>query len=502
MRLSDLLDKDPSTRVIAPANGKPASAPDMLEITGLTADSREVKPGYLFAALPGTARDGANFITQAIEKGAVAVLGVQGARRRKGADRTVFLANGNPRKVLAHMAARFYGRQPETIVAVTGTNGKTSVASFCRQIWLALGERAASMGTLGIVGHDFQQGLAHTTPDPVTIHKVLADLAGRGIKCLSMEASSHGLAQFRLDGVDIAAAAFTNLTRDHLDYHASVDDYRYAKLRLFGEVMGRGGVAVINADSDIFDMTKSVALARGQRVFSVGQAGTDLRLADVRPKADGQHLKIECRGKTYEVDLPLVGIFQASNAAMAAGLVIGAGWPEDKVLPMLAKLRGARGRMELAAKAKDGAPVYVDYAHTPDALETVLNALRPHVKGKLHIVFGCGGDRDRGKRPEMGAVAARLADRVIVTDDNPRSEDPATIRAAIMEGCPRAENIGDRAAAIRAGIAGLKAGDLLVVAGKGHETGQKIGDKVLPFNDAEEVRKAVAEAGEGGGAHG
>jgi UDP-N-acetylmuramoyl-L-alanyl-D-glutamate--2,6-diaminopimelate ligase len=465
-------------------------------IAGLASDSRKVRQGYLFAALPGTRTDGAAFIADAVQRGAVAVLG---SPRAAGAAESLgvrFIADENPRARLAHMAAAFFGAQPKTVAAVTGTNGKTSVTVFLRQIWSHQGRNAASMGTIGVVAPSGDIPLAHTTPDPIEIHRVLAELARAGVDHLALEASSHGLDQYRLDGVDIAGAAFTNLTRDHLDYHADFAHYLAAKLRLFAEIVRADGVAVVNADARHAGEFAGAARARGLKVVTVGVEGKTLTLVNRTPLADGQWLEIVHDGKTHRVALPLVGDFQASNALVAAGLAIGLGDSADAVFAALGVLQGAPGRMEKVAYAACGAPVYVDYAHTPDALETVLNAVRPHVAGRLHVVFGCGGDRDKGKRPLMGTAAARLADRVIVTDDNPRSEDAAEIRRAILAGCPQARDIGDRATAIHAAIADLNAGDCLVIAGKGHETGQIVGAETRPFSDrAEAIQSALAQGG-------
>ena len=462
------------------------------EILGLTADSRAVEPGYLFAALPGTKLDGMKFIGQALEKGAAALLVPQGAAVEAGVP---VIADRNPRRRLALMAARFFGAQPKTIAAVTGTNGKTSVATFTRQIWAALGEQAASLGTLGIASPKGERPLGYTTPDPVALQAELAALAKEGVTHLAMEASSHGLAQYRLDGAKLSAAGFTNITRDHMDYHTSFDDYLYAKLRLFGEVMGPGGVAVINADSAQFAEFEAVSWARGHRVISVGRKGRDIFLAAARPTLRGQVLELVHEGANHEVNLPLVGGFQASNALVAAGLAIGCGAEAKKVFAALEKLTGAKGRMEEVAHLPAGASVYVDYAHTPDALENVLEAMRPHTQKRLLVVFGCGGDRDRGKRPIMGGIAAKLADAVYVTDDNPRSESAGAIRAEVMKGCPEATEIGDRAEAIEAAMRSLEKGDVLVVAGKGHETGQIVGDKVIHFSDHEAIEAAAKRIG-------
>ncbi len=475
--------------------------PDLLkggrtEILGLTADSREVKPGFLFAALPGTKVDGTRFIPQALAQGAAALLVDALAEVSSDVSGDVpVIADRNPRRRLALMAARFFGTQPETVVAVTGTNGKTSIVTFVRQIWTTLGFEAASVGTVGIVGPRGERDLGHTTPDPVTLQAALADLADEGVTHLAMEASSHGLAQYRLDGVKLTAAAFTNLTRDHLDYHETFDDYAYAKLRLFGEVMAPGGVAVLNADADFYAEFEAVCWARGHRIISVGRKGRSICLVAAKATARGQVLDLVHEGRNYTVNLPLVGAFQASNALVAAGLVIGSGGEPAKVFAALENLKGAKGRLEEVAHLPNGASVYIDYAHTPDALENLLEALRPHTKKHLVVVFGCGGDRDPGKRPQMGAAAAKLADLVYVTDDNPRSEDPTVIRAAILAAANGAIEIADRGEAIETAMRGLKAGDVLVVAGKGHETGQIVGNRTIHFSDHEAVEAAARVLG-------
>lgn len=478
------------------------SPPGNPVIRGLTADSREVKPGFLFAALPGTRTDGRSFVDDAVARGAVAILTDDPGRFVGLALRTPpvhVVFDANPRRRLARMAGRFHAPQPETLVAVTGTNGKTSVTVFARQIWQHLGHRAASMGTIGIVGPDFEQPGSLTTPDPVSLHRELNILARSGIDHVALEASSHGLDQFRLDGLELTAAAFTNLTRDHLDYHRDMDAYFAAKARLFTELLPPDGTAVINADSPAAERLAALCRQRGQTILTFGVApAADLRLVAARPFDAGQHLRLALFGQERDLALPLVGSFQASNALAALGLAIATGAPLDAALDALPLLKGAPGRLEHVASHPNGAPVIVDYAHTPDALETVLTALRAHCRGRLVAVFGCGGDRDPGKRPQMGAIAARLADIVIVTDDNPRSEDPAAIRHAILAACPGAEEIGDRAAAIRRGLALLAPGDLLLLAGKGHERGQIVAGVTHPFDDADVARQVVAElAGEG-----
>ncbi len=459
-------------------------------VKGLTADSREVKPGCLFAALPGTVVDGAAFIPQAIEAGAVAILGPSELDTSTCAGLPVVAAD-NARNALAVMARRFFGRQPETVVAVTGTNGKTSVVSFLRQIWHALGIPAASIGTVGVTGSSGSYYLAHTTPDPVKLQELLARLADDGVTHVALEASSHGLAQNRLDGVEFAAGAFTNLTRDHLDYHATFEDYFAAKLRLFSDLLPAGSAAVINADMPEMADVAAACDDRGISVFTVGRAGDVLKLEGLERVGLSQKMTVRHWGRRFEVALPLVGEFQASNALVAAGLAIATGSQPDAVFAAEAYLEGASGRLELVATTDSGAAVFVDYAHTPDALENALGALRPYAQGRLAVIFGCGGDRDPGKRPQMGAVAAAGADVVYVTDDNPRTEDPAVIRAAALAACPDAEEIGDRAEAIRTAIGRLGEDDVLLVAGKGHETGQIVGDQVLPFSDQDVVREVV-----------
>ncbi|HTW34638.1 MAG TPA: UDP-N-acetylmuramoyl-L-alanyl-D-glutamate--2,6-diaminopimelate ligase [Rhizomicrobium sp.] len=477
--------------------GKVGSSPmDMMKgIAGLASDSREVKPGYLFAALPGSRADGSQFIDDAVKRGATVVLGRPQIRRDAEALGVRFVSDENPRARLARMAAQFFGAQPKTIAAVTGTNGKTSISVFLRQIWDVAGFKAASMGTIGVVTKDGARALAHTTPDPIETHRLLAELAKSGIDHLALEASSHGLDQYRLDGVDIAAVAFTNITRDHLDYHADFAAYLAAKLRLFSEVARDGAAAVVNADAAQADVFVAAARARGLRILTVGANGETLKLVHRVPHADGQTLDVVYEGRTYKIALPLAGEFQASNALVAAGLAIALGQSADTVFAALTHLTGAPGRLEKVAYAKSGAPIYVDYAHTPDALETVLKALRPHVANRLAVVFGCGGDRDKGKRPLMGEAAAEFADRVVVTDDNPRNEDAAVIRREILAGCPGAVEIGDRAQAIRDGIAGLGHGDCLVIAGKGHEAGQIVGADVRPFCDRDQAIKAAESLG-------
>jgi UDP-N-acetylmuramoyl-L-alanyl-D-glutamate--2,6-diaminopimelate ligase len=486
MRLADLFD--------AP----PARAAD-LDITGLTADSREVRPGFLFAALPGRVRDGATFAAEALARGATAILAQRGAALPRAKAGATVLFDDNPRRALALAAARFHGRQPAKIVGVTGTNGKSSVVEFCRQIWIACGHRAASVGTLGIrvdAGQAFgAYGSGLTTPDPVTLHRALAELADAGFEHVAIEASSHGLDQYRLDGVRFAAAALTNVTRDHLDYHAGDDAYLRAKLRLFTELLPAGSPAILNADADSFAAADAACRQAGRPVHAIGAHGGAIHLTERRPTADGQDIELCWRGREHSVHLPLIGGFQASNALVAAALVAATGEEPQAIVRALTALKGAPGRLECVGRHPNGAAVYVDYAHTPDALETVLHAVRAHARDRLSLVFGCGGDRDRGKRPQMGAIAARLADSVIVADDNPRNEDPAEIRRAILAACPGGREIGDRAAAIDTAVAALEPGDLLIIAGKGHESGQIVGDRTLPFDDRVVARAALARLG-------
>jgi UDP-N-acetylmuramoyl-L-alanyl-D-glutamate--2,6-diaminopimelate ligase len=460
------------------------------EVTGLTADSRAVRPGYVFAALPGTRLDGRSFIAQAVEAGAAAILtdrahGLEALTAR--APPVYVVADANPRRRLALMAARLYAPQPDTVAAVTGTNGKTSTASFARQIWGMLGRRAASLGTLGVVGPDFEKPGALTTPDAVALHQELQGLAKGGVTHLCLEASSHGLDQFRLDGVEVSFAAFTNLTRDHLDYHETMAAYLAAKARLFDVVMKPGGTAILNAD--VPETGELIVLCRrhGHRILTFGESeDAELRLVERRPTPDGQDLVIALAGRHHPVHLPLAGAFQAMNVLAALGIAIGSGEAPLEALATLPRLGGVPGRLQ-----RVGPQVYVDYAHTPDALATVLAALRPHAEKRLLCVFGAGGDRDAGKRPLMGEVVARLADVAIVTDDNPRSEDPAAIRTAILAACPGAREIGDRAEAIGVAIAELRQGDVLVIAGKGHERGQIVKGVVHPFDDAAVAREAL-----------
>ena len=450
------------------------------EITGVTADSRRVRPGFLFAALPGTHVDGRRFVPAALDAGAAAILSGEDL---PGIAAPVVRAI-DPRRAYALAAAALAGAQPRTVVAVTGTNGKTSVAVFCRQIFEKLGHASASMGTLGVrAGEDQLTPPGLTTPDAADVAQMLGGLAQRGVTHLALEASSHGVDQRRLDGVRLLAAGFLNLTQDHLDYHGTMETYRAAKLRLFETLLPRGRTAVLNADSDAFGVFAAAARTHGHALMTVGAMGQGLNLMARRPATGGQRLRIAAWGREFEIVLPLAGAFQASNALVAAGLCITAGEPVEGVLAALESVQGAPGRLQKVGDGPRGGVAYVDYAHTPDGLATVLTALRPHAAGKLIVVFGAGGDRDRGKRPQMGAIAADLADVAIVTDDNPRSEAPQAIRAEVMAGASGLIEVGGRAEAIAAGVERLEKGDILVVAGKGHEQGQDIGGIVHPFDD-------------------
>jgi len=474
LRLSELLKE-------------PGIAPDMdKEVTGLTADSRHVKPGYLFAALSGTVTDGRAFIASAIERGAIAIL--SDLSYDISCDIPVYCHKvATPRHELAILSDRFEGGKPDMIIAITGTNGKTSVAHFIRNIWQKLGLSAASIGTLGVVANDRTEDLHYTTPDPVLLHQVLKRLDVAAVTHVVIEASSHGLDQYRVDAAGIRVAGFTNFSRDHLDYHKDADEYLKAKLGLVSRVVVEGGTVVLNAESDVFPIFRDAARVRGLTIISYGHADADLCLLSVQPHAGGQLLKISVFDQVYTVDLPLIGDFQAMNILCALGMVIASGGDAVAAVASLSGLGNVPGRMEKICELPTGAAIYVDYAHTPDALKTVLAAIRPHTEGQVIVVFGCGGDRDKGKRPQMGQIAAELADIAIVTDDNPRSEVPADIRAEIMQACPDALEIGDRQAAIIRAMEMAKAGDVVLVAGKGHEDGQVIGDQVIPFNDKDVV---------------
>ena len=466
------------------------------KVTGLAVDSRDVKKGFLFAALPGSKVHGGEFITYALRMGASAILtDTEGAKIAEDelaeADVALILAE-DPRQTLAFAAALWFGAQPETVVAVTGTNGKTSVASFTRQIWEKMGFAAVNIGTTGVEGA-YTAPLAHTTPEPITLHRVLSEADAHLVSHAAMEASSHGLEQRRLDGVRLVAAGFSNFSQDHLDYHDSFAEYFNAKAGLFARVLPEDGVAVINIDDDRGLEMAEIARDRGKAVLHVGRKdGAELHSLARSFSPTGQVLRFDWRGRVAQAELQLIGGFQAENVLLAAGLAIGAGADAEQVFATLSSMRTVRGRMELAARRFNGASVFVDYSHTPDAVATALRALRPHVMGRIICVVGAGGDRDATKRPLMGMAAAEHADQVIVTDDNPRSEDPAIIRAAVLEGCPEATEVGDRAEAILRGVDALAAGDALLIAGKGHETGQIVGDDVFPFDDAEQASVAVS----------
>jgi len=484
MRLRDLFGADATIDPNA----------DTVVVGGLAVDSRAVKPGDLFFALAGSKTDGARFVDAATAAGAVAVAGDHPPQAPLPVP---FVVTPNPRRALALAAATFYRRQPATIAAVTGTSGKTSVAAFTRQIWQRLGHASASIGTIGLVSDKRTVYGSLTTPDPIALHRQLDEIAGDGVTHLAFEASSHGLDQYRLDGVRIQAGGFTNLSRDHMDYHPDVAHYLNAKLRLFRDLVAPGGAAVISADHECSAEVIAAARARGLRIITVGRnadANEGIKLTGATIDGFAQKLAIAHRGRHHAIRLPLVGEFQIENALVAAGLAIGTGSAADDVFGCLEHLEGAKGRLELVGE-HNGAPIFVDYAHKPDALAKALQALRPYARRRLVVIFGAGGDRDAGKRPIMGAIAAENADHIIVTDDNPRSEKPEAIRAAIMATAKGAREIGDRAEAIRVGIAGLAPGDALVVAGKGHEVGQIVGGTTLPFSDHEAVAKALAGEG-------
>jgi UDP-N-acetylmuramoyl-L-alanyl-D-glutamate--2,6-diaminopimelate ligase len=461
-------------------------------VSGLAVDSRIVKPGDLFFALAGSKTDGSRFIDAAIASGAIAIAG---DHPLAGGCRVPFVVTPNPRRALALAAARFYPQQPATIAAVTGTSGKTSVAAFTRQIWQRLGHASASIGTIGLVSPKRVVYGSLTTPDPIALHRQLDEIARDGVTHLAFEASSHGLDQYRLDGVRIAAGGFTNLTRDHMDYHPDVAHYLAAKLRLFRDLVMPDGAAVISADHDCSQAVIDAARTKQLRIITVGGkgdgAGEGICVAAAGIDGFAQQLELVHRGRRYSIRLPLVGEFQIENALVAAGLAIGTGSEPDQVFAALETLEGAKGRLEQVGE-HNGAPIFVDYAHKPDALAKALQALRPYAKRKLVVVFGAGGDRDAGKRPLMGAIAAGNADSVIITDDNPRSENPALIRSAILGAAKGAREIGDRTEAIRTAITGLQSGDVLLIAGKGHEIGQIVGDRVLPFSDHDAVAAALA----------
>ena len=476
---------------IAAGAGLPLANGAEAQVTGFAIDHRKVAPGTVFGAFQGAVVNGEDFIPAAIEAGAVAVV----ARPEARVEGAVHFANAQPRRAFAGLAAQFFRPVPETIVAVTGTNGKTSAVELTRQLWRMAGHRAASIGTLGVTTADESVSTGLTTPDIVTFLATMTGLSREGVTHVAYEASSHGLSQYRNEGLKVLAGAFTNLSRDHLDYHSTMDDYFAAKMRLFDEVVCDDGAAVIWADDDWSQRAQEHAAKRGLSILTVGENGSAIRLASRTPGQLGQVLDFEYAGDRWKINLPLIGAYQAANALVAAGLVLAVGGDADATFDAVTRLQPVRGRLERAAICRSGAPVYVDYAHTPDALEAAIAALRPHAKGRLIVVFGAGGDRDRGKRPEMGRVAATHADLAIVTDDNPRGEDPAAIRAEVLAGCPDAREIGDRREAIAAAVAEAGADDVVLVAGKGHEQGQIIGSgeavRVLPFDDVTVARQCA-----------
>lgn len=479
MKLGDLLDLEPGHSHAG------------LEIHGLSSDSRKTKQGDLFAALEGTLVDGRAFVSKAIEAGASAIL----TETDLPASSVPVVIVGNARDALSKAAARFYPRQPETIIAVTGTNGKSSTVDFLRQIWTHAGRAAASVGTLGAIGPSGRIDLGFTTPDPISLHATLQGLADEGITHIAMESSSHALDQRRMHGVRLAAGGFSNLTQDHLDYHLTMDGYREAKLRLFTDLLAPGRPAIVNADAIEAAPFEQAALAKGLDLKLVGWRGDYLKIVELWPKPASQRVDLRFENKTYRVEIPLIGEFQALNAVLAAGFALSLGEEPKVVFEGLAALKTVKGRMEHIGGTADGAHVFVDYAHTPDGLDVLLRAARPHAPGRIILVFGCGGDRDKTKRPLMGALGAKFADIVIVTDDNPRTEDADVIRAEVMLGCPQAIEIGDRGAAIEKAVALLQKGDCLLIAGKGHETGQLVNGTILPFSDQETAARALLARG-------
>ncbi len=461
-----------------------------VEVKGLTLDSREVEPGFLFAAVPGEKTDGAKFIDEAVKKGAVAVLTDIGDDITvKGA---VHISDPEPRHAFAKMAARFFGPQPNTIAAVTGTNGKSSTAHFVRQLWSFMGKKAGSIGTLGVVAEGLNYSIGLTTPDPVALHKALKEMVEHKVSHVVIEASSHGLSQFRIDGVKVKIAGFTNLTQDHMDYHADEENYFAAKRRLYDEILSEEGWGVLNIDNPFGLRIKASLEERGVKILTVSRKAGDITLKSTVPGKAGQTLEFSHKGKDYKTRFPVIGAFQAENVLLAAGIVIASGFEADKVFDKIYYLAGVPGRMEKVADTPFGGEVYIDYAHTPDGLSNALTSIKQNTFGKLHLVFGCGGNRDQGKRPKMGAIAETLADFVYVTDDNPRHENPFDIRKEILEACPTGQEFVDRADAIRFGVRALKRDDVLIITGKGNETGQIVGDKVLPFSDKLVVRETVS----------
>jgi len=463
------------------------------EIKGISADSRLIKPGFLFAALPGHKKDGRRFIADAIARGASAILAAKGSKPPSGAINLPLITSTDPRQSLAIFASRFYPIQPNISVAVTGTNGKTSVAWFTKRLWSALGYKAASIGTLGVdTGKNTLSSVGGlTTADPVTLHQTLQSLAISNINAVILEASSHGLDQRRLDGVRLRAGAFTNLSRDHLDYHKNMSSYRAAKRRLFDRLLPDGTTAVLHSDTKEYEEWKTISRNRGLEIISYGKTGADLKLINTKPNGQGQKLTVKIMNRIHEISVPIAGSFQAENILCAIGLVLACGEDTEKVVAAASKLTTPIGRMELVGTLENNASIYVDYAHTPAALEAALNALRKHTQNKLHLIFGCGGNRDTGKREEMGKIADKLADEIIISDDNPRNEDSKSIRSQIATRCPHAIDIGDRKEAINTAIQRLSSGDTLIIAGKGHESDQIVGNTISKCNDRDIVQAAL-----------
>lgn len=459
---------------------------DGREICGLTVDSREVKPGYIFGDVNNN-----QYIDSAIVNGASVII-TDKNYSGESSEQTIILKVDNPALEYANAVSKFYGGKPQHISAITGTNGKTSIADFIRQILTMMGEKAASMGTLGLIkGNDEPIPSPNTTPNCVTVHKELKELSEEGYNYVIMEASSHGICQYRIGGIPFKVAGFTNLTRDHLDYHKTMENYLAAKTLLFTDMLEEGGYAVLNADIDAFDKLSKACLDSGKNIISYGHKGKDIRLINAEPLVHGQKLEIEYFGKPLTLEIPLAGEFQAMNVLCALGMAAKITDKPDEVLRHVTQIHGAKGRLDLAGRTANGAAVYVDYAHTPDALENVIKAMRPHTHKQLHVLFGCGGDRDAGKRPIMGKIASELADAVYVTDDNPRTENADNIREQIMAACPKGINLPNRAEAIKYAINQLKNGDVLILAGKGHETGQYINGQIIHFSDYEEVLKNI-----------
>lgn len=470
------------------------------DIAGISSDSRNVRAGFLFIAIPGTQIDGRTFIQDAINKGAVAVLVPDETDISSIPENVSVATTNNARTALSAIASRFYPKQPSIIAAITGTSGKTSTTQFAMELWNLLGHKAASVGTLGLVTPDEKKYGSLTTPDAITLHQILNDVSNQGITHLAMEASSHGLELNRLDNVNVKIGAFTNLSRDHLDYHKTMEEYFAAKSILFASIMKPGSTAILNADAPEYESLAAICKKQNHKIIDYGKNASALKLLGNKPHEQGQIINFCAMGKNYEVFLPVIGSFQAWNSLCALGIAIGSGENESKIIPCIEKLSGVPGRLQFIGKTVKGGAVFVDYAHKPGALEDVLKGMRPHVQAtegaKLGVVFGCGGNRDRGKRPIMGEITQRLADWAIVTDDNPRNEEPSLIRKEILAGCVRGPNlreIGDRAQAIKEGVLALGNGDVLIIAGKGHEPGQIIGDKVLPFDDAGVARKIISE---------